>query len=115
VEFTSELPEGAAAGLATREAEIRIMVDRAHRLILRWAPYSHAIPVGAPPTPDDTVLLGGIDHVTISYWARSGPPHWLSAWTAPEVPALIRISLTFLPALHREWPDIVAAPQRRRP
>jgi general secretion pathway protein J len=115
VEFTSELPEGATAALPTRAAEIRIMVDRHHRLILRWAPYSHAIPIGPPPPSTDTVLLAGIDHITISYWARSGPPHWLSAWSAPEVPALIRIGLSFPPGSRMEWPDIVAAPQRSRP
>ena len=115
VEFTSELPEGAAAALGSREAEIRILVDPAHRLILRWAPYRHATPAGPPPTPVDTVLISGVDHVTINYWARSGPPHWLSAWPGPQLPALIRISLTFAPSTGMDWPDIVAAPQRSPP
>jgi general secretion pathway protein J len=115
VEFTSELPAGAAAALATREAEIRILVDRAHRLVLRWAPYRHAIPVGSPPQPTDTVLLPHVDHITISYWARSGPAHWLSTWTRPEVPALIRVRLSFPRASGMTWPDIVVAPQRSRP
>jgi general secretion pathway protein J len=115
VEFTSELPEGAAAALVTREAEIRIMVDRAHRLVLRWAPYRHAIPVGSPPQSDETVLLPQVDHIAISYWPRSGPAHWLSAWTSPKVPALIRIRLSFPKASGMTWPDIVAAPQRSRP
>lgn len=115
VEFTSVLPEGAAAALPTRAAEIRILVDRAHRLILRWAPYTHAGTVGAPPRPTDTVLLTQVSRITISYWPRSGPAHWLRAWTAPEVPALIRIDLGFAPGLHMSWPDIVAAPQRSRP
>jgi general secretion pathway protein J len=115
VEFTSELPQGAAAALGVVEAEIRILVDRQHRLILRWVPYTHATPSGPLPQPVDTVLLSQVDHVTISYWARSGPPHWLAAWTASEVPALIRISLTFQPGTGMTWPDIVAAPQRSRP
>jgi general secretion pathway protein J len=115
VEFTSELPEGAAAALGVREAEIRILVDQAHRLILRWVPYRHATEVGPLPPPTDTVLLSRVDHITISYWARSGPPHWLRAWTAAEVPALIRISLAFQPGSGMTWPDIVAAPQRHRP
>jgi general secretion pathway protein J len=115
VAFTSELPEGAAAALATREAEIRILVDRAHRLVLRWAPYRHATPVGSPPQPTDTVLLPQVDRITISYWARSGPAHWLGTWTSPEVPALIRIRLSFPRASGMTWPDIVVAPQRSRP
>ena len=115
VEFTSELPEGAAAALGSREAEIRILVDPAHRLILRWAPYRHATPAGPPTPPVDTVLLSQVDHVTISYWAHSGPPHWLAAWHGPEVPALIRIGLSFQRATGIDWPDMVAAPQRSRP
>lgn len=115
VEFTSELPEGAAAALGTRAADIRILVDRAHRLVLRWAPYRHAKSVGPPPPPTDTKLVAGVDHITISYWARHGPPHWLRAWTKPEVPALIRISIVFQAGTGMSWPDIVAAPQRSRP
>jgi general secretion pathway protein J len=105
VEFTSELPE----------AEIRILVDPAHRLLLRWAPYRHAKPAGPPPMPVDTVLLTQVDHVTISYWARSGPPHWLATWSGAETPALIRISLVFQPGTGMTWPAIVAAPLRSRP
>jgi general secretion pathway protein J len=115
VAFTSELPRGAAAALGTREAEIRIMVDRAHRLVLRWAPYIHAIRVGSPPQATDTALLPQVDHITISYWARSGPAHWLSTWNRPEVPALIRVRLSFPRASGMTWPDIVVAPQRSRP
>ncbi|WP_419758747.1 prepilin-type N-terminal cleavage/methylation domain-containing protein [Acidisoma sp.] len=115
VEFTSELPEGAAAALGSREAEIRILVDHDHRLILRWAPYRHAKPAGPPTPPVDTVLLPQVDHITISYWAHAGPPHWLATWNSPEVPALIRISLTFQHGTGIDWPDIVAAPQRSRP
>jgi general secretion pathway protein J len=115
VAFTSELPRGAAAALGTREAEIRIMVDRAHRLVLRWAPYIHAIRVGSPPQATDTALLPQVDHITISYWARGGPAHWLDAWTSPEVPALIRVRMSFPRASGMTWPDIVAAPQRSRP
>ncbi len=116
VVFTAALPEGAAAALGgTRDAAIRILVDHTHRLVLRWVPYRHAIPVGPPPHPIDTVLLPGVDHITISYWARGGPAGWLSTWTAPQVPALIRIRLSFPPASGMTWPDIVVAPQRSRP
>ena len=115
VEFTSELPEGAAAALGSREAEIRILVDPAHRLILRWAPYRHATPAGPPTQPIDSILLAQVARVTISYWSRSGPPHWLTAWAGPQLPALIRISLTFQPGTGITWPDIVAAPQRSPP
>jgi general secretion pathway protein J len=115
MEFTSELPEGAAAALGSREAEIRILVDPAHRLLLRWVPYRHATPAGPPSQPVDTVLLSQVDHVTISYWARSGPPRWLSAWSGPQIPALIRIGLTFQAGTGINWPDIVASPQRNRP
>jgi general secretion pathway protein J len=115
LEFTSDLPQGAAAALASPEAEIRILVDPAHRLILRWVPYTHARLAGPPQVPVDSILLPQVDHVTISYWAHSGPPHWLAAWSGTKLPALIRISLTFKPATGMSWPDIVAAPQRSPP
>jgi general secretion pathway protein J len=115
VEFTSELPEGAAAALGAREAETRILVDPTHRLILQWVPYRHATPAGPLQPPTATVLLTQVDHITISYWSRTGPPHWLASWSGSEVPALIRISLAFQLGTGIDWPDIVAAPQRARP
>ena len=114
VEFTSELPAGAAAALGARAAQIRILVDPGQGLILRWVPYRHATEFGSQPRPVDTVLDSQIDRVTISYWARSGPPHWLKAWTTPKVPALIRFSLSFPPQSGMAWPDIVVAPRRSR-
>jgi len=56
VEFTSLLPQSAAF-VSDRRAEMRLLVDPAHQLVLRWAPYSHAERIVPPPAPTDTVLL----------------------------------------------------------
>jgi general secretion pathway protein J len=115
VEFTSDLPEGAAAALPSREAEIRLLVDDRHRLVLRWAPYTHAIRSGPQPAVTDILLLPQVDHIVLSYWSRSGTAGWRSVWTKTEVPALIRLRVILTPESGPSWPDIVAAPQRGRP
>ena len=106
----------AAAALGTGEAEVGLGVDAAHRLVLRWQPVVHAIRLGAPPVPQSSVLLDGVDRVEFAYWGRGpgGGSQWLSSWTDREVPTLIRIRLHFLPETHRIWPDIIAATQRER-
>ena len=114
MEFTSQLPYGAAAALPDRQAEIRLLVDGANRLVLRWAPYSHATYL-VPPLPSDTPLLQNVDRIELSYWARAGAPGWRRSWDRPEVPALIRIHIVFVKGTALVWPDIVAAPQRARP
>jgi len=113
--FTSEMPM--AAILPSHEADMRLLVDGAHHLILRWAPYTHATRIGPPPKPTDTVLLDGVDHVQFSYWPSPGiaGDGWLTDWTAAQAPALVRIRLVFSAARQPLWPDIVAAPMRQRP
>jgi general secretion pathway protein J len=110
--FTTRLPE-AAGGLATRRAEVMLLVDRLHRLLLRWTPAPHVVPL-VTVRPVETVLLSGVDHIEISY--RSGAPtaRWEADWQDPIPPMLVRIHIAFAPADPRVWPDIVAAPVRER-
>ncbi|WP_158801558.1 MULTISPECIES: prepilin-type N-terminal cleavage/methylation domain-containing protein [unclassified Acidisoma] len=112
-EFTSELPEAAAAW-GSRDAEVRLLVDGTNRLLMRWSPYTHALP-NTPPAVVDTVLLEQVDHVVFSYWSRSGEAGWRGRWDKAEVPALVRIRIVFRAGSGRAWPDIVAATQRGRP
>jgi general secretion pathway protein J len=114
VEFTSELPLGAGSS-PTCQAEIRILVDRSQELLLRWAPYSHGIRIGPPPSPTDTLLLPDVDRLEISYWSHTGPPGWRASWSEAALPALIRIRIVLAADPAAVWPDIVAAPQRSRP
>ncbi|WP_284948108.1 prepilin-type N-terminal cleavage/methylation domain-containing protein [Acidisoma cladoniae] len=113
MEFTSELPYGAAVALPDRQAEIRLLVDGNHQLLLRWAPYSHAT-YRVPPQPTDTPLLQGILRVQLSYWSSAGTSGWRSGWDRSDIPALIRIHIVFLNERGLRWPDIVAAPSRHR-
>lgn len=113
VSFRSELPMAAGA-LASRDAEIGIAVDRAHRLQLRYATqYRH--PIGPPPVPGEALLLDGVDHIDIAYFRPGAGPlggAWLPAWTEPVLPRLIRIRIVFTERARRPWPDIVAGPMR---
>jgi general secretion pathway protein J len=114
--FTSELPAGASA-LPTRRAEIRLLVDGAHRLVLRWAPYTHAQRLGPQPTPTDIVLVDQVARLDLAYRPQSPGEGagWRTDWHEPEVPGLVRIRLTFVPGSLMHWPDIVAAPRLARP
>lgn len=113
VAFRTELPMGAGA-LASREAEITIAVDAAHRLQLLWRPY-YRHPVGPLAPPGQAVLLEGVDHIEIAYFQLGAGPEggtWLSAWNTSGLPKLIRIRILFDNVRRARWPDIVAAPRR---
>jgi hypothetical protein len=90
-----------------------LLVDRLHRMLLRWTPAPHVVPL-VPVRPVDTVLLNGVDHIEIRY--RSGAPaaKWETNWQNPIPPMLVRIHIAFAPADPRVWPDIVAEPVRER-
>jgi general secretion pathway protein J len=109
--FTSDLP--LMANSPTRAADLLLLVDARHRLVLRWLPHLHAQRLGPPPPPRDEVMLEEVERVDIAYWATSGT--WVDRWTDRTAsPALIRVGLVFAPGDPRHWPDLVAAPMRVR-
>jgi prepilin-type N-terminal cleavage/methylation domain-containing protein len=109
--FTTTLPQAADA-LATREADVTLLVDNAHRLQLLWqAHYRNRIrPV---PVPERAMLLRDVDHVDFAYW-KDASTGWLSEWTGPALPGLLRIRIAFTSASGRHAPDVVIAPARDR-
>lgn len=113
--FTTDLGSAAAA-IGDGEADIGIVVDAGHRLVLRWEPALHAIRLGPPPVPQTSVILDGIERVEFAYWGHGegGGGQWLTRWTERDIPALIRVRLHFLPEARRSWPDIIAATERLR-
>jgi len=113
LEFTSELPPSVA--VANHHAQMRLLADPAHRLLLRWAPTLHAVLLGPPPTPTDTVLLTGVDHLDLAYWPQAPATGWRSAWAERTAPALVRIRIVFTRGDARHWPTIVVAPLRETP
>ena len=113
--FTTDLGSAAAA-LGGGEAEIGLVVDAGHRLVLRWEPALHGVRLGPAPAPRSSVLLDGVERVEFAYWGHGegGGGAWLSAWAERDIPPLVRIRLRFLPETHRAWPDIIAATERVR-
>lgn len=90
-----------------------LLVDPAHRLVLRWRPYVHAERLTPTPTAAVTELLRGVSRLELSFWRPTGG--WITTWRFTELPALIRIRLIFPPNDPRHWGDIVAATDLDRP
>ena len=110
--FTTQLPAAASVSPA-RRADVLLVVDRQHRLLLRWTPSPHVVPL-ATTRPVETVLLDGVDHVQISYKPRGPGAAWQTEWQYPIPPLLVRIHIAFAPSDPRNWPDLVAMPMRTR-
>jgi hypothetical protein len=110
--FTTMLPMAAGA-MPTRRAEVMLLVDRLHRLMLRWTPSSHAAPL-VPVVPEETVLLSGVDHIEFSYRSVLPAAGWQADWQNPVPPGLVRVHIAFARDDPRTWPDIIAAPMRER-
>jgi general secretion pathway protein J len=102
----------AAPSGGSHRAEVLLRVDPQRRLILRWAPSPHV--VEPPPEPVDSILLLGVERLTIAYRAAAPTAAWQTTWQARDPPALIRLHIEFPPGDPRKWPDIVAAPMLSR-
>ena len=100
-------PDSAGAPPA-QPVEATLLLDQAHRLVLRWRPHLHAERLGPPPAPIATELLHDVARVEISFWRPASG--WVSVWHYAGLPALVRIRLAFPPGDPRHWPDLVAAP-----
>jgi general secretion pathway protein J len=102
-----------AGSSPSRQMRAVLMVDAAHRLVLRWRPYVHATRLGPPVASTETELLRGVSRIELSFWRSGG--NWVDTWRAPDLPTLVRIRLLFPAGDTRHWPDIVAAPALDRP
>lgn len=105
VTLTARLPQGAGT---VGDAEVALGVDGARRLLLRWTPRRHVVPLGPPPPGGEAELLRGVARLEIAYWQDG----WRAAWDAAKLPALVRVRIVFPPGDARRWPDIVVAPKR---
>jgi general secretion pathway protein J len=114
--FPTELPTAAAASLPQPGVNAALLLTESGRLVLRWAPRRHAVQLGPPPPLHETELLRGVASLDIAYW-RPSPSGgtWDSAWSAPGLPALVRLRIGFPAGDPRHWPDIVAAPGQEVP
>jgi general secretion pathway protein J len=100
------------SGLLPIPADAGLAVNRG-RLVLRWRPYHHGVPLKTLPPPRETELIGGVTHLGLAYWRPPGV--WVSRWREPDLPALIRLHLTFAGPAPARWPDIIVAPLLSRP
>jgi general secretion pathway protein J len=112
LEFVTVLPDGGGT-LPVRRVAATLLVDPAHRLVLRWRPWLHAEPLRPAPAMTETELLRGVSRLDLAFWQPRGG--WTATWHAADLPALVRIRVIFPPADPRHWPDIVAAPVLDRP
>lgn len=108
--FTTELPNPTTGGTLT--ADVRLQADDGN-LVLWWTPHTRGIPFNAPPPPHREVLLPGVARLDISYAAKGAGATWLSRWSQPALPGLVR--LVVIPqAGGRAWPPIITSTQREQ-
>jgi general secretion pathway protein J len=108
VGFVTDLPDAAGA-LPQRRVEAELLVDGAHRLVLRWRPFRHAARLRPPPPMTETVLLDGVAQLQLAYLEPTGA--WAGSVRYPGLPPLVRLRLLFVAGDPRHWPDIVVAPR----
>ena len=111
--FRTVMPESLTAQ-RTRDADVAIGVDPAHRLYLAWLPWYRNWIVAQPP-PARIDLLSNVDHIEFAYWDPSlhlPPGGWVTAWVGTTVPKLLRIRLVFTKSTGLRWPDIIVATAR---
>ena len=118
IAFTGTLPLAVATG--TRRADMELLLDTDHQLVLRWIPHRHEVSLNGPETPTTTVLLRGVGRMDVAYWHGGDPNNngtgtsdqsgWNDQLNAGETPKLIRLTLQFPPGDRRNWPPIVISP-----
>lgn len=112
--FTGTLP--AAVALGTRRADMDLMIDENHELVLKWVPHRHEVPLGNAEQAVTTVLLRNVGKLDIGYWHGGDPSTggdvsgWNDQLNADETPKLIKLTIQFPPGDRRSWPSIIVAP-----
>jgi len=113
--FTTTMP-GQLGTPVPLEADISVAGD-GHHLVLHWRPH-HGRWIEAPPPFATELLVDGVIGLQLAYFqpSRDGRGgRWLTAWSSPNLPRLVRIHFVFAPDDRRHWPDIVAAIRREQP
>jgi general secretion pathway protein J len=119
IAVTGTLP--LAVGTGTRRADMELLLDTDHQLVLRWTPHRHEVPLNGPETPTTTVLLRGVGRMDVAYWHGGDPNNnsdqsgWNDQLNAGETPKLIKLTLQFPPGDRRKWPPIVISPAAMGP
>jgi general secretion pathway protein J len=114
--FQSRLPT--AVALLSRRADMTLLLNDDHQLVLRWTPLFHETSFVDPPDPTETVLLEHVEKLEFAYWSPdvgSGPAAWQDDWQAPYLPPVIRLRLSFPEGDKRHWPEILVSPLLEQP
>lgn len=114
ITLVGDLPTGLGGA---QRADVTIQLN-AGRVVMVWTPHRHETPGAAAPTPTETELIRGVDHLQFAYWGTIGPNSpaaWLTQWDSPALPELVRVSLGFAKGDVRHWPDLIAAPRLWNP
>jgi hypothetical protein len=108
--FTTELPDQTNVGSVTADVRLEAVGGE---LTLWWTPHTRGIPFATPPPPHRMVLARYIAGLDIAYAAIGTGATWLSSWTQPAMPGLVRLRL--LPAEGAPaWPTVIARPRREQ-
>jgi prepilin-type N-terminal cleavage/methylation domain-containing protein len=108
--FTTELPDPDTGGTLT--ADVRLQAIDEH-LILWWTPHARGIPFAAPPPPERKVLLTRVARLDISYAPKGSATAWVSNWSQPALPGLVRLRVVPM-AGEPAWPPIIVRPPREQ-
>jgi general secretion pathway protein J len=105
--FTTRLPAGAGInGLA----DVAVLAGPGDALIMRYRQHPPGVVLTAPPTAQIEILAQNVAGLSVTYLAGQSnkPPVWVSKWSNPGLPLLIRLHLVMTDG--ETWPDLVAAP-----
>jgi len=108
--FTTRLPDPATGGTMT--ADVRLEAADG-RLVLWWTPHTRGVPFAAPSPPERKVLLEGVARLEIGYARKWAGAAWVSDWSLPALPGLVRLRVVPTEA-GQSWPPIVARPPREQ-
>jgi general secretion pathway protein J len=114
IAFVGTLPAAVATG--TRRADMELLLDSDHQLVLQWVPHRHEKSLNGPEKPTTTVLLRGVGRMDVAYWHGGDPNNnsdqsgWNDQVNADDMPKLIKLTIKFPPGDRRSWPPIVIAP-----
>ena len=103
--FPGLLPSG-----VTNEshAEMTLLVDDRHRLVLRWRLAPHVLAPEPAPTAA-TEILDHVDHVEFSYGSAGLDNGWKSTWSATTPPKLVRVMIILTQDRSTPWPALIIA------
>jgi prepilin-type N-terminal cleavage/methylation domain-containing protein len=109
--FTTTMPDQ-LGGSVPLEADVSVVSDGRH-LILRWRPH-HARWIGAPSPQSTELLADGVIGLQMAYFQAGSGGRWLTSWSSPDLPRLVRIHFVFARDNRQQWPDVVAETMRER-